>query len=99
MDMLSVQSKFFESHFFLANGSFLHNIGDAEHISKVTVCQNSESRTEALAVHFCDVLVIAPHDSLMRNSTGLQVSLEQMLNLYEVLRFNALINECDIFQG
>ncbi|CDQ98241.1 unnamed protein product [Oncorhynchus mykiss] len=44
--MLSVRNKFFVLHF--ANGSFLYNIGDAEHISKATVCQAVRNVTLAV---------------------------------------------------
>ncbi|XP_013766782.1 putative nuclease HARBI1 [Pundamilia nyererei] len=62
---------------FFANGSFLYNIGDAEHVSKATVCRAVRNVTVALNVS-CTRLwcspVTDPQDLSKRDATKLQGS-------------------------
>ena len=58
---------------FFANGSFLYNIGDAEHIGKATVCRAVRKVTLALK-RLLPVMVVFPGHKPRRNSTGLQVA-------------------------
>ena len=56
-----------------ANGSFLYNIGDAEHIGKSTVCRAVRKVSLALK-RLLPVMVVFPGHKPRRNSTGLQVA-------------------------
>ncbi len=51
---------------FFANGSFLYNIGDAEHIGKATVCRAVRKVTLALK-RFLPVMVVFPGHRPIRN--------------------------------
>ncbi|XP_053294132.1 putative nuclease HARBI1 isoform X2 [Pleuronectes platessa] len=46
---------------FFANGSFLYNVGDAEHVSKATVCRAVRNVTLALKRLLCTFVVFPSH--------------------------------------
>ena len=46
---------------FSANGSFLYNVGDAEHVSKATVCRAVRNVTLALKRLLCTFVVFPSH--------------------------------------
>ena len=46
---------------FFANGSFLYNVGDAEHVSKATVCRAVRNVTLALKRLLCTFVAFPSH--------------------------------------
>ncbi|KAK0144272.1 putative nuclease HARBI1 [Merluccius polli] len=83
---------------FFANGSFLYNIGDAEHIGKATVCRAVRKVTLALK-RLLPVMVVFPGHKPRRNSTGLQVA-TNVENIYSViLNYESLPNVMGCVDG
>ena len=64
------QSKFYASRYvFFANGSFLYNMGDAEHFGKATVCRTVRKVTLALK-RLLPVMVVFPGHKPLRTIKG-----------------------------
>ncbi|XP_036397406.1 putative nuclease HARBI1 [Megalops cyprinoides] len=61
----SLQTLCIALRFFFANGSFLYNIGDAEHIGKTIVCRSIRKVCLALK-HFLHIFVVFPGHKAVR---------------------------------